>query len=133
MFLGLLLLWRQLLHTRSRVEDWPEEVDNVGLLLAILIKALEKVSLVIAPKQTLDLIDGTLRELSEELLPVAVLDLEESSQIIGFEKHEADKAAIQLLVAFDFVLKLTALVAVELLFIHRQSESFNDCFEICTE
>ena len=75
MLLGLCLSWRELLHAWRRVEDGTEEVDYVGLLLVVLIKALEEVCLMIAPEQTFDLIDCTFGQLGHELLPVSVLDL----------------------------------------------------------
>ena len=58
MLLRLSLSWWELLHTWRRVKDGTEEVDYVGLLLIVLIKALEEVCLMIAPEQTFDLIDG---------------------------------------------------------------------------
>ena len=72
--LGLLLGWLQLLNARYGVEYWTQEVHNVSLLFSVLIEAFEEVSLVIAPKQALYLIDSTFRKLSDELLPVAMLD-----------------------------------------------------------
>ena len=75
MLLGLGLSRWKLLHAWRRVEDGTEEVDYVGLLLIVLIKALEEVCLMIAPEQTFDLIDGAFGQLCHELLPVSVLDL----------------------------------------------------------
>ena len=75
MLLSLCLSWRELLHARRCIEDGTEEVDYVSLLLIVLIKALEEVCLMIAPKQTFDLIDGAFGQLGHELLPVSVLDL----------------------------------------------------------
>ena len=75
----------------------------------------------VAPEQALDLIDSTFGQLRHELLPVPVLNLEETCQVVSLEEHQSDKAPIQLLVALDFVLKLAALVAVQLFLVHGQS------------
>ena len=48
MFLRLGLTRWQLLHTWRGVEDWAEEVDDVGLLLTVLVKAFEEIGFVIA-------------------------------------------------------------------------------------
>ena len=48
-----------------------------------------------------------------------MFDFEETSQIVSLKEHQSDKASIELLVAFNFVLKLAPLVPVQLLFIHR--------------
>ena len=77
----------QLLNARNSVEDWTHKVHNVGLLFSVLIEAFKEVCLVIAPKQTLDLIDSTFGKLRDELLPVTMLDLQKASQIICLEKH----------------------------------------------
>ena len=81
-------------------------------------------------KQSFDLIDGTFRELSGELLPVAVFYLEESHQVVRLEKHQTNKTPIELLVALNLVHELAAHMPVQLLFIHRQSQAFNHCRKI---
>jgi len=73
---------------------------------------------VVAPEQAFYLVNGAFGQLRDELLPVAVLDLQESHQIVRFEEHEADETPIQLLVALDFILELASDVPVELLFVH---------------
>ena len=47
-----------------------------------------------------------------------MLDLKESHQVVSFEEHQPNEAPVELLVALYFVLKLTAHVSVQLLFIH---------------
>lgn len=131
--LGLRLLRRELLHARCGVKDRSEEVDDVGLLLAILVKAFEQVGLVVAPEQAFDLVDGAFGQLSHELLPVSVLDLEEARQVIGLKQHQPDETAVELLVAFDLVLELTALVPVQLLFIHWKGQPLDDAFKVVRE
>jgi hypothetical protein len=54
-----------------------------------------------------------------------MLDLQESHQVVSLEEHEADKASIELLVALNLILKLTAHMPVQLFFIHWQSQAFN--------
>ena len=62
-----------------------------------------------------------------------MLDLKESHQVVCFKEHQANKASVQLLVALDLVLKLTALVPVELLFIHRECQPFYHSGEIVVQ
>ena len=45
-------------------------------------------------EESFDLIDGALGELGDELLPVAMFDFEEASEVVGLEKHETDEAAV---------------------------------------
>ena len=54
-----------------------------------------------------------------------MLDFQEAHQVVSLEKHEADEATIELFVAFNLVLELASDVPVELLFVHRQSKSFD--------
>ena len=77
-----------------RVEDRTQEVHNVSLLFRVLIEAFEEICLVIAPKQALYLIDSTFGKLGDELLPVAMFDFEEASEVVGLEEHETDEAAV---------------------------------------
>ena len=81
----------------------------------------------IRAKQAFDLVNRTLWHLGDELLPVAVLNLKEAHQIVRLEQHEANEAAIELLVPFYLVLKLASHVPVQLLFIHRQCQTLNHC------
>ena len=74
-FLRLGLAWRQLLHAWCRVEDWAEEVDDVGLLLTVLVKALEKIGFVVTAKQAFNLVYSAFGKLSYKLLPVSMLNI----------------------------------------------------------
>jgi len=85
---------------------------------------------VIAAEQSFDLVDSTLGELSDELLPVAVFDLEESHEVVCLEQHQANEASVELLVALYLVLELTANVPIQLLFVHWQGQSFDHRGEI---
>lgn len=94
MFLSLLLLWRQLLHARGRVEDWAQEVDDVGVLLTVLVERFEQISLVVTTEKAFDLVDRAFWKLGHELFPVAVFDLQESDQVVCLEEHQADEASV---------------------------------------
>ena len=74
----------------------------------------------VTSKQTLDLIHSAFWKLNCELLPVSMFDLKETSQVIGLEEHKSDKTSIELLVPFNFILKLAALMPIELFFVHGQ-------------
>ena len=84
----------------------------------------------VTSEQAFDLVDRAFRELSDELLPVSVLDLQEASQVIRLEQHQSYEAPIELLVALDLVLELAALVPVELLLVHGECETLHQCSEI---
>ena len=118
------------MHARGSVEDGPQKVDNVSLLLAILIKALEQVRLVVTLEESFDLIYGTFRQLSHELPPVPMLDLKEPRQVVRLEEHQSYKAAIQLLVTLNLILELAALVPIKLLLVHRQGQPFDKRLEV---
>ena len=120
-FLRLSLTWWQLLHAWGRVEDWAEEVDDVGLLLTVLVEAFEEIGFVVASEQALDLVNSAFGKLCHELLPIAMLYLQESSQVVRLKQHETDEASVKLLVTFNLILELASLVPVKLLFVHRQS------------
>ena len=79
----------------------------------------------ITSEQTFDLVDCAFRELSDELLPVSVLDLQEACQVVCLEQHQSNEAPIELLVALDLVLELAALVPIELLLVHGECESLH--------
>lgn len=80
-------------------------------MFTVLIEAFEEVRLVITSEQALDLIDS-FGKLSHELLPVPVLDLQETSQVIRLEEHQSNEAPVQLLIAFDLILELAPLVSI---------------------
>lgn len=47
--------------------------------------------------------------------------------------HETDETTVELLVSLYFVLELTFLVSIELLFIHRKSQSVHEAFKVFIE
>ena len=88
------------------------------LLVAVLIEASEEIHALITPEEPFDALHCVFGKLSGEQLPVTVLNLQESGQVVRLMLHESDKASIQLLVSFNLVLKLALLMPVKLLFIH---------------
>jgi hypothetical protein len=47
--------------------------------------------------------------------------------------HEANETTVELLVSLYFVLELTLLVSIELLFIHRKGQSIHKAFKVFIE
>ena len=91
---------------------------NEVLLVIILVEAAEEVDSLISPKQVFDSCHSRFWQLRCEEFPVAMFDLKEPGQVIGFVLHKANETSIQLLVAFNFILELALLMPVQLFFIH---------------
>ena len=116
--LRLQLSWRQLLHLALREENRFQTLHDLVLLVIALIKASEQVDSLVTPEQIPYRRQRRFGQLRREQLPVAVLDLEEAHHVVCFEKHEADEAAVQLLVTFNLVLELATHMPVQLLLVH---------------
>lgn len=89
------------------------------------VETLKQIKSLVASKKVSDRLESWLGKLGCEQLPVTVLNLEESSQVICFMLHKPNKTTIKLLVTINLVLELTFLVTEKLLFIHRQGKALD--------
>lgn len=116
----LLLVGWQLLHLTLREEYEFKVLQDQILIIVHQIKALEEVKPLVTPEKVSDCLERRLRKLYRKKLPVSVLNLQKSRQIICLMLHQSYEASIELLVAIYFVLELTLLILEKLIFVHRQ-------------
>jgi len=84
-------------------------------------------------EQVLQNTDGCLWQLLGKKGVVAMFYFKETSDIVGLMLHQADKTPVYTfrpVTAVAFVLELTLLMAIELVFIHWQSKSIYKSFQI---
>jgi hypothetical protein len=102
-----------------------EMLKDVVRVVIIGLECLEEIHALITAEEIANDLKWALGQLSGEQLPIPVLDLQESGQIVGLVLHQPDEASVDLLVSIIFILELALLIALEFIFIHRKGKTVN--------